>query len=92
MASNGMSKEALAAAGNEKYAFSSKKQIAYPEGETVIWHGYIRHNFELEGNHFVNICIDLAMRGVGSHSCGPDLLEQYRLSEKEIHFAFTMHI
>ena len=49
MASNGMSKEALAAAGNEKYAFSSKKQIAYPEGETVIWHGYIRHNFELEG-------------------------------------------
>ena len=49
MSSNAMSKEALAAAGNEKYAFSSKKEIAYPEGETVIWHGYIRHNFELEG-------------------------------------------
>lgn len=32
-----------------------------------------RHNFELTENNFVNVCIDLAMRGVGSHSCGPTL-------------------
>ena len=31
------------------------------------------HSFELEENDFVNVCIDIAMRGVGSHSCGPDL-------------------
>jgi len=31
------------------------------------------HSFELEENDFVNVCIDLAMRGVGSHSCGPEL-------------------
>ncbi len=37
------------------------------------------HSFELEENDFVNVCIDLAMRGVGSHSCGPDLPEEYEI-------------
>lgn len=37
------------------------------------------HSFELEKNEFVNICIDLAMRGVGSHSCGPDLPAEYEI-------------
>ncbi len=38
-----------------------------------------KHNFELPKNEFVNVCIDLGMRGVGSHSCGPDLDEKYEL-------------
>lgn len=37
------------------------------------------HSFELEENDFVNVCIDIAMRGVGSHSCGPDLPEKYEI-------------
>ncbi|MBR6563299.1 MAG: hypothetical protein IKK70_05115, partial [Clostridia bacterium] len=37
------------------------------------------HSFELKENDFVNVCIDLAMRGVGSHSCGPDLPEKYEI-------------
>lgn len=37
------------------------------------------HSFELKENDFVNVCIDLAMRGVGSHSCGPDLPEEYEI-------------
>ena len=37
------------------------------------------HSFELEENDFVNICVDVAMRGVGSHSCGPDLPEEYEI-------------
>ena len=37
------------------------------------------HSFELEENDFVNVCIDVAMRGVGSHSCGPDLPEEYEI-------------
>lgn len=48
------------------------------------------HSFELEENDFVNVCIDLAMRGVGSHSCGPELPEEYEIprTEKNI-FRFT---
>ena len=37
------------------------------------------HNFELSENEFVNVCIDLAMRGVGSNSCGPELLPRYEI-------------
>ena len=37
------------------------------------------HNFELPENDFYNVCIDVAMRGVGSHSCGPELAERYEV-------------
>ena len=37
------------------------------------------HSFELEENDFVNVCIDLAMRGVGSHSCGLELPSEYEI-------------
>ncbi len=50
----------------------------------------IAHNFDLPKNDFVNICLDLGMRGVGSHSCGPDLDEKYEIpkSGKNV-FTFT---
>lgn len=38
-----------------------------------------KHNFELKENEFVTVCLDLAMRGVGSSSCGPALLEKYEI-------------
>jgi beta-galactosidase len=41
-----------------------------------------KHNFELSKNDFVNVCIDLAMRGVGSHSCGPELNKKYEIPKK----------
>ena len=48
------------------------------------------HSFELEENNFVNVCIDLAMRGVGSHSCGPDLPGEYEIpKEYKNTFKFT---
>ena len=37
------------------------------------------HSFELPENDFVNVCVDLAMRGVGSNSCGPQLPEKYEI-------------
>ena len=36
-----------------------------------------KHSFELPGTDRVNVCIDLAMRGVGTRSCGPELPEKY---------------
>ena len=36
-------------AGNERYCFSRRNRIAYPDGEVVDWYGYRRHNFELDG-------------------------------------------
>jgi len=51
------------------------------------------HSFELEENDFVNVCIDLAMRGVGSHSCGPMLPEKYEIQRQgNNRFTFTILI
>lgn len=41
-----------------------------------------KHNFELTKNDFVNVCVDLAMRGVGSSSCGPKLDAKYEIPKK----------
>lgn len=46
------------------------------------------HWDELEKDDATNIRIDYKNSGIGSNSCGPKLLEKYRLSEKEIHFEF----
>ena len=37
------------------------------------------HAHELTENSFVNVCLDIAMRGVGSHACGPVLPERYEI-------------
>ena len=37
------------------------------------------HDFELPKSDKVTLCLDLAMRGVGSHSCGPELEEKYEI-------------
>ncbi|WP_294406939.1 glycoside hydrolase family 2 TIM barrel-domain containing protein [uncultured Ruminococcus sp.] len=49
-----------------------------------------KHNWELEEGESNVLCVDYKMSGVGSNSCGPELKEKYRLSEK--HFAFTFFI
>lgn len=46
------------------------------------------HNFELEKSGYSVLCIDYDMSGVGSNSCGPELLEQYRITDTEIDFNF----
>ena len=48
-----------------------------------------KHYFELEENE-TTIRIDYKNSGIGSASCGPELEEKDRLSEKEIEFAFTV--
>lgn len=38
-----------------------------------------KHQFELVENDFVNVCVDIAMRGVGSYSCGPALAKEFEI-------------
>lgn len=48
------------------------------------------HSCELEENDFVNVCIDLAMRGIGSNSCGPELPIEHEIpKEYKNTFKFT---
>ena len=48
------------------------------------------HIDELEENDAVNIRIDYKNSGIGSNSCGPQLIEKYRLAEKEIEFTYKV--
>lgn len=48
------------------------------------------HAFELPENGFVNVCVDVAMRGIGSFSCGPDILPEEEIPRKAKNtFIFT---
>lgn len=49
-----------------------------------------KHNWELEKSGETVFCVDYKMSGVGSNSCGPELLPQYRLDEEEFSFSFTL--
>ena len=35
-------------------------------------------------------CLDYAQNGIGSNSCGQELLPQYRLDEEKMQFGFTI--
>ena len=49
-----------------------------------------RHTDELKKADATIIRIDYKNSGLGSNSCGPELLEKYRLSDKDIDFVFYM--
>lgn len=48
------------------------------------------HNYELEQADSTILCVDYAQNGIGSNSCGPTVLEQYKLDETEFSFHFTL--
>lgn len=50
------------------------------------------HNWQLGKSDRNYVCVDYAMSGVGSNSCGPELDERYRLKDKEIDFRFTVSL
>lgn len=49
-----------------------------------------KHNYELTKSGHTVFCLDYKMSGVGSNSCGPQLLPQYRLEEEDFTFRFTL--
>jgi len=40
------------------------------------------HNFELEKSGYTVVCLDACQNGIGSNSCGPQLLKEYESPEK----------
>ena len=44
------------------------------------------HNFELEESGSTVLCLDYRQNGIGSNSCGPVLIDKYRLVDETIDF------
>ena len=50
------------------------------------------HTDELKKSDGTQVRVDYKVSGIGSNSCGPQLDEKYRLSEKDISFKFTLSV
>lgn len=49
-----------------------------------------RHNYELVRSGSTVLCLDYRQNGIGSNSCGPELLERYKLNEEEFLFEIKL--
>ncbi|WP_234122786.1 glycoside hydrolase family 2 TIM barrel-domain containing protein [Clostridium hydrogenum] len=65
--------------GNSEFSFNAAHYT--PEDLTAAQHPY-----ELNKRKETVVNVDYKMSGVGSNSCGPELLNKYRLEEKEFEF------
>ena len=48
------------------------------------------HNYELKEADSTVLCIDHALHGIGSNSCGPVVLDPYRFSENAFRFQLKL--
>ena len=48
------------------------------------------HNYELAESDSVVLCVDYALNGIGSNSCGPVVLDQYRFNDVLFRFQLTL--
>ena len=49
-----------------------------------------KHNYELEPCGSTVLCVDHKMAGIGSHSCGPELLPKYRVAGDKFRFSLML--
>ena len=49
-----------------------------------------KHNYELKENSKNILCLDYKMSGIGSYSCGPELNNIYKLTDKNIRFTLEI--
>ncbi len=73
----------LAVAAEEGFSFNAS-------GYTQEMLEMAKHNYELKAADSTVLCVDHKMNGIGSNSCGPQVLERYQFKENEFKFAFTM--
>ena len=48
------------------------------------------HNYELVPSGYTVLCVDYRQNGIGTNSCGPSLLEKYKLDEETVTFSFQL--
>ena len=48
------------------------------------------HKYELIESDSTVLCLDYAQNGIGSNSCGPDVLDAYRFDDRLFRFRFTL--
>ncbi|MBD3917599.1 DUF4981 domain-containing protein [Paenibacillus sp. PR3] len=76
-------------AGDLKVNFEADQSFAFNASEyTQEELAAKKHHYELEKSGYSVVCIDYKQSGIGSASCGPFLMDQYQLNEKQFEFEF----
>lgn len=79
--------------GDTKVKFTADKDFSFNASQfTQEELASKAHNYELERCESNVICVDYAMAGVGSNSCGPRLAEKYQLDKPLINAHFHIQI
>lgn len=69
----------IAAAAKETFSFNAS---VYTQEELE----RATHNFELVESDSTVLCLDYALNGIGSNSCGPVVIDKYRFNDTEFYF------
>ena len=78
-------------AGHGFYALSTDRDFSFNCSHfTPLDLTNTAHDYELQPRPETVVNIDYRHAGIGSHACGPVLMEQYRLSEAEFDFSFRL--
>ena len=77
------SRYGIAAAADDRFSFNASY---YTQEELT----HAEHNYELAESDSTVLCIDHALNGIGSNSCGPAVLDEYRFNETKFRFGFTI--
>ena len=51
-----------------------------------------KHDFELKKSGYTVLSVDYKQNGVGSNSCGPELLEKYKFNDSHFDFSFIIEL
>lgn len=79
--------------GKLAVSFSSEKSFSFNASEyTQEELTSKKHNYELQKCGDSVLCVDYRMSGIGSNSCGPELLSQYRMNEKKFSFELDIQV
>ena len=77
----------------DKIAFTSDETFEFSALEYSSQELYrATHTNELKKNGLTNLRIDYGVSGIGSNSCGPKLLDKYKVDGDIMEYSFTIHI
>ena len=73
----------IAAAADKTFSFNAS---VYTQEELE----RAKHNFELVESESTVLCLDYALNGIGSNSCGPVVIDKYRFDDIKFDFDISM--
>lgn len=80
-------------AGNSQYGITAVSDQPFSFHASIYTQEELEraaHNYELAESDSTVLCIDYALNGIGSNSCGPDVLDQYRFDDTAFQFQFAL--